>query len=193
MLGLLEPTNGNITIFGKKPQKISKHIGYVPQYSKHNPSFPITLEEVVLQGTLNSRSNFIFFRKNIKQLAEQAMDSLGILDRRKSNFGELSGGLKQRGLIARAIVSNPSILILDEPVASVDSSVESDIFDMLKELNSKMTIIMVSHDLGFVSGYVNRVACINKRLSCKDTSSLELKIEDIYNKNTKMIKHSCGL
>jgi len=194
ILGLENPDAGKITIMGDKPGVNTLKIGYVPQFSHHDRLFPISVKDVVLQGLINSRSLFPFFKKSEIEKAVRIMTSLGIKNRENDRFGELSGGLKQRALIARAIVSDPEILLLDEPVASVDSSIEKDIYEMLVELNKRMTIVMVSHDLGFVSQYVNKIGCINKTMVCHKTEEITNDtIDDMYHGKSIMINHRCGI
>ena len=109
---------------------------------------------------------------------------------RSRQVGELSGGQLQRVLIARALVCQPEILILDEPTANVDMRIEEDIFSLLKNYSDHMTIIVVSHDIAFISGYVDRVACLNRTLVCHNTESISGKmIEELYDAPVKMIHH----
>jgi len=194
ILGLEVPGKGKIKIFGDKPDINTSRAGYVPQFSSHDRMFPISVRDVVLQGLINRNSFFPFYNKRDLMKVEEMMDLLGIKGRAKDRFGDLSGGLKQRTLIARAIVSDPELLLLDEPVASVDSSIEKDIYDMLVELNRKMTVVMVSHDLGFVSQYVNKVGCVNRTFVCHRTEEMSAEIVDgMYSGKNIMIKHKCGI
>lgn len=194
MLGLLKPSKGSIEILGTTPQKSTNRIGYVPQFNTTDNLFPINSLNVVLMGLTDSNSFLPWFSKKQINRALEVMADVGIEDLSKKSFGELSGGQKQRCLIARAIASSPSILFLDEPTASVDSKVESSIYELLKVLNKDITIVLVSHDLGFVSAYVNKVACVNKKLAMHKTTDINAKdINKIYNAEMSMIKHECGL
>ena len=126
--------------------------------------------------------------------AEEAMEKAEIHDLQNHHFGTLSGGQKQRVLMARALVGNPELLLLDEPTASIDGRVEQDIYELLKKLNEKVTIILVSHDLGFISSYVKHVACVNRRLVCNPTNEITGDvIEACYSGPVHMIKHKCEL
>jgi zinc transport system ATP-binding protein len=108
----------------------------------------------------------------------------------KRQISTLSGGQLQRVLVARALACDPRILILDEPTANIDMRVESDIFDLLKHLNQRMTIILVSHDVGFISQYVNRVACLNRTLVCHQTSCINGQvIDELYGTHVHMVEH----
>ncbi len=193
MLGLLTPDRGTIRLFGMPPKKARHLTGYVPQFSLADYTFPITVEEVVSMGVISSRT--VLFRNPARDVVREAMASVGIEPLARKPFGELSCGQRQRCLIARALASKPALLLLDEPTSSVDISVEQDFFELLHRLNADMTIILVSHDIGFISSYVNRVACVNTRLSCHNMDSLDItKIsQDAYPGDMAMLKHHCKL
>ncbi len=194
ILGLLSPQKGELKVFGQSPCKSRIRTGYVPQFSVHDRSFPIDVENVVMQGLIGNTSFGPFYSKNVKKKVADIIEKLGLTQRMKDRFGDLSGGLKQRTLIARAVVSQPELLLLDEPVSSVDSSVEKDVFEMLNLLNKKMTIVLVSHDIGFVSKYVNKIACVNKTLVIHDAGEITSGIiEDAYRGKQVAVNHSCGI
>jgi zinc transport system ATP-binding protein len=193
MLGLLEPDRGRIRLFGTEPAEARHLTGYVPQFSAADVTFPITVEEVAEMGVLTPRT--ILFRHPGRDRVRSALAAVGIEALAKTPFGELSGGQRQRCLIARALASNPRLLILDEPTSSVDTSVEQDFFELLKNLNKTMTIILVSHDIGFISSYVNRVACVNRRLTCHGIEQMDVeKIgKQAYSGAVSMLRHDCKL
>lgn len=194
ILGSLQPDRGNISVFGVSPKKARFQIGYVPQHAFFDQGFPITALEVVLMGTI--QANSLFFRYSLRDhlAAMQAMDALNIADLADVRYGQLSGGEKQRVLIARALVGKPKLLILDEPTASVDSRVEHDVYELLKELNGEIPILIVSHDLGFVSSYVNKVVCLNKQLEVHDVDDISKGvITNLYKSPMEMINHQCLL
>jgi len=195
ILGLIHPDDGEVLISGKRVVGPGRDkVAYVPQFSSHDLNFPISVEDVVFQGLMNSNSFFPYPTVKDRKVVDQALEKVGLTDRKKMRFGELSGGLKQRTLVARAIVSQPEILLLDEPVASVDSSVERDIYEMLREFNEKMTILMVSHDLGFVSHFVNKISCVNRTMVCHETTEVTSEdMDSLYNRKSLMIKHTCGI
>jgi zinc transport system ATP-binding protein len=148
------------------------------------------VEEVVLMGRLGKTSSIGFFNKADKRAAEKSMNDVEILDLRKRAIGSLSGGQLQRVLIARALTCEPKIMILDEPTANIDMKIEKDIFDLLKQLNESVTIIVVTHDIGFISQYIDRVACINRTLICHPTSELTGEtIENMYGTHMHMVHH----
>ena len=190
ILGLLAPDHGTVEVLGKPPVQSVKNVGYMPQFAPFTRDFPISVEETVLMGRLGKTSSMGFFSKEDKQLAAESMDAVEVLDLRKRSIGSLSGGQLQRALIARALTCNPEIMILDEPTANVDMKVEKDIFDLLKRLNEKITIIVVTHDIGFISQYIDRVACINRTLICHPTSELTGEtIENLYGTHLHMVHH----
>jgi zinc transport system ATP-binding protein len=190
ILGLLEPQSGKVWVLGKPPNKGRKAIGYVPQYANIERDFPITVEDTVLLGRLGKTRSIFGYTREDKTAAHKAMQETEIEDLKHRRLGTLSGGQFQRVLISRALVSDPEILILDEPTANIDLRVEEDIFDLLKKLNQRVTIIIVSHDVGFISEYVSRVACLNRSLICHETSSISGEmIEELYGTQVHMIQH----
>ena len=164
MLGLLNADSGSIRIFGKKPQDVSHRIGYVPQDVHVNQNFPISTADVVLMGKLKPAKGWFRHSKEDRLAARQALEQVGMQKFRDQRIGQLSGGQKQRVLIARALVTDPDILFLDEPTASIDTRGQNEFYALLKELNHKITIIVVSHDLMVISRSVKSVACVNQRL-----------------------------
>ena len=194
MLGLIHPLSGKVRVFGQPPEHARHFIGYVPQHADLDSSFPISVMDVVLIGRLGKAPRLGRYRKTDRQTAEEAMQEVEIYDLRNRRFGTLSGGQKQRVLMARALVGKPDLLLLDEPTTSVDGRVEQDIYELLKKLNEKVTIILVSHDLGFISSYVKHVACVNRRLVCNPTNEITGDvIEACYSGPVHMIKHKCEL
>ncbi|MBU2510025.1 ABC transporter ATP-binding protein [bacterium] len=164
ILGLYKPLRGTVVVKGRSADKASSFIGYVPQNVHINSSFPITVLDVVLMGKLSPGR---FFKHDTKMDRQQAMEALGrmqIEDLAGERIGELSGGQKQRVFIARSLVTDPEILLLDEPTASIDSKGQSDFLKLLVELNKTITILVVSHDLFAISSFVKSVACVNRRL-----------------------------
>jgi zinc transport system ATP-binding protein len=164
MLGLLKADSGSIRIFGKPPTEVSYRIGYVPQDFHINQNFPISSLDVVLMGKLKPGKRWTRHAKEDRMDALQALERAGIGKYSNHRIGELSIGQKQRVFIARALVTDPDILFLDEPTASIDTKGQNEFYAILKELNHKITIIVVSHDLMVISRYVKSVACVNQRL-----------------------------
>lgn len=192
ILGLLQPGSGTITVLGKAPRLARSRIGYVPQYPTFSRrDFPINVRDTVLMGRLGNGRWYGGYSREDHSLAREAMAAVEILDIAGRPIGSLSGGQLQRALIARALACEPEILILDEPTANIDMRVEEDIFGLLKQYNARMTIIVVSHDIAFISGYVGRVACLNRTLVCHTTDAISGKtIEELYGAPVRMIHHA---
>jgi zinc transport system ATP-binding protein len=164
LLGLLKPDTGSIRVLGDSPGEASHHIGYVRQDVHINQSFPITAMDVVLMGKLDPRRRWARHTAQDRRDALQALERMEMAPYAKRRIGELSGGQRQRVFIARALVTQPRLLLLDEPTASIDTKGQAEFFHMLKGLNRDVTIMVVSHDLLVISTYVKSVACVNKRL-----------------------------
>ncbi len=164
ILGLLEPMQGEVRIFGKPPKYTRHRIGYVPQAVEFDRDFPISVWDVVRMGRLNRRKLFQRFSSQDNALVEQALTQVGMRDLARRPIGELSGGQRQRVYIARALAAEPSFLLLDEPTASVDPQVRTSIYELLRELNDHVTILMISHDMSAISSYVKTIGCLNHRL-----------------------------
>jgi zinc transport system ATP-binding protein len=164
MLGLLKPDRGTVRVTGQSTQKASTSIGYVPQDVHINRSFPITALDVVLMGKLEPKKRWARKTTSNRQEAMTALERMEMAPLAEKKIGELSSGQCQRVFIARALVTEPQLLLLDEPTASIDTKGQAEFFEMLKDLNRDVTIVVVSHDLLAVSRYVKSVACVNRVL-----------------------------
>lgn len=181
VLGLLQPGRGRILVNGCPPHAHDTTIGYVPQHVNHNLSFPATALDVVLMGYFDPRRRFRFGNsKEQKEYARAIMDKLGIGDCTGRKIVALSGGQRQRVLIARALVSRPELLVLDEPTASIDTKGQTDFYELLKELNRELTILMVSHDLLIVASYAKSIACLNRRLHYHQSFNSSSEVLDAF-------------
>ena len=190
ILGLLQPTRGSIRVFDQTPKKGRRDIGYVPQYPVFNRDFPISVEQTVLMGRLGRSGLFGHYTSADRDSAMRAMEETEIATLAKRQLNTLSGGQLQRVLLARALACDPQMLILDEPTANIDMRLETDIFDLLKGLNKRLSIIVVSHDIGFISQYVDRVACLNRTLICHHTEEIDGQtISDLYGSDVRMVAH----
>jgi zinc transport system ATP-binding protein len=165
LLGLLKPDRGSIRIFGKSPEQFRDRIGYVPQFKLFDKQFPISVLEVVLQGCLSKLNWWGHFSKEYIRKAKEALAKMHLEDKADEAFGTLSGGQMQRVLIARSLVSQPDLLLLDESTSSVDAETERSIYKLLLELKGKMTIIMVTHDLSNLVDKADRFLCIQKQMT----------------------------
>jgi len=169
ILGLLKPDRGNICLFGRDPRS-HQGIGYVPQQVRVDRDFPINVQDVVTTGCLGGFPLFPRYRADECRAAETAMNLAQIANLKSRRISELSGGQIQRLLIARALASQPQLLVLDEPTANLDSSVEHDIYEILKGLSERTSIILVAHNLDLLSRYADRIALVNRRLECHATA-----------------------
>ncbi|MBI2992798.1 MAG: ABC transporter ATP-binding protein [Gammaproteobacteria bacterium] len=190
MLGLLTPDRGTIRVFGEPPVLSRRRVGYVPQHPGFSRQFPVTVVEVVLLGRLGTGAGLGGFSRLDRFKAIQALRAVQIEDIARRRINTLSGGQLQRVLIARALACDPELLVLDEPTANIDLRAEEDIFALLREFNRRMAIVVVSHDVAFISGFVNRVGCLNRTLACHDTTDISGKtIEELYGAPVRMIHH----
>ncbi len=164
IMGLLKPTAGSVKVFGNDPLRVSDRIGYVPQHSPYDITFPITTLEVVLMSRLSTRRLVRGYRREDTVAALNALEIVKMTEYRGRQIGSLSTGQRQRVLLARAIATDPGLLILDEPLAGVDVCLEFEFYSLLNDLKGKMSIILVSHDIGVVSHHVDEIACLNRRL-----------------------------
>lgn len=190
MLGLLEPQKGQVEIFGTTPTEARLRIGYVPQFATFDRNFPISVRETVLQGRLGKTRLIGGYRRLDHQLAQQALEEVELADLAHRPLTSLSGGQLQRVLIARALACQPEVLILDEPTAHIDPKIEEGVFELLKRLNQRLTVLVVSHDIGFITRYITRVACLNRTLVCHATSEITGEmIEQLYGGPLRAVHH----
>jgi len=161
ILGLREGYQGKITVFGediRNNRKVLKKIGYIPQKNIIDQGFPATVEEIVSLGV---------FERKTKDKIISAINTVGLLEQKHKRIGELSGGQQQRILIAKALVNEPQLLILDEPTTGIDLETQNKFYSLLRKLNSenKITIILASHDLDAINKLANKIACVNRKMS----------------------------
>lgn len=164
ILGFLQPDSGKISVLGGAPSAVRNQIAYVPQAIRFDRQFPISVMELVLLGRLSHLPWYGRYRDEDVQKAIKVLERVGLSAYRDNPFGTLSGGQAQRALIARALVSDPKLLLLDEPTASVDLQAEADIYALLKELQGTMTMMMVTHDLSAIIREVHRVLCVQREV-----------------------------
>lgn len=190
MLGLLRPQQGTVRLFGASPVETRQRVGYMTQYAHLDLRFPITVLGVALMGRLGQGSRLGPARRSDRQLAMQALEKVGLQGLESRPFAALSGGQRQRLLIARALVTEPDLLLLDEPTSNLDLQGESEFMTLLKDLNQRMAIVLVSHDIGFVSSAVKRVFCVNRRVTTHETSSITPEIlAELYGGSMRMVHH----
>ncbi len=163
MLGILKPDRGRIRILGQAPHDASHRVGYVPQGTDFNRNFPVSVLDVALMGRMSTSRIGRRYSREDREKVKEGLEKVGMWGYRNRSIGKLSGGQKQRVFIARALATNPEILFLDEPTASVDSEFKTDLYDFLKELNKEVTIVVISHDIGIISAHMKSIACVNNR------------------------------
>jgi len=170
ILGLIKPVKGSISF---NNEFLSANIiGYLPQISTGDINYPVTVTDVVLSGMMIKKKVISRMSSTDKKLAREVIGELGLTGFEKSPLNELSGGQLQRVFLGRAIIGDPNLLLLDEPGNFVDSTFENDFYEKLKELNSRMAILMVSHDIGMISSHVKSYACVNKSLHYHPSSEI---------------------
>jgi zinc transport system ATP-binding protein len=161
ILGLIKPTEGIITFFENGEKVNSLNIGYLPQVNQIDKKFPITVFDVILSGLTPKGKIFKRYSSEDKQKVRHVAKQMGVEDLLSRSIGELSGGQLQRVLLGRAIADNPKLIILDEPNAYVDKRFETNFYRLLGDINKKMAIILVSHDIGTIISMVKNIACVN--------------------------------
>jgi len=193
ILGLLQPSRGRVLLFGERPERSRWRVGYVPQSHRFDPQFPVTVLDVVLMGRLGNASPLGPYRRRDRAAALHALETVGLARLFTRSFSSLSGGQKQRVLIGRALAGDPELLLLDEPTANVDAAAEKSIHEMLKALNARMTVVMVTHDLGFVSGLMSSVLCVNRRVVRHPTLGIDQVTPELlaglYGADARAVQH----
>jgi zinc transport system ATP-binding protein len=186
ILGLIKPYSGKI-IFRNDMNGQRKPFGYLPQVKHIDRKFPITVYDVVKSGELMKTRNKTEIP--IKEKVTALLNELGIYDIRKKSIGQLSGGQMQRVFLCRALLSDPKVLILDEPDTFVDNRFEGELYEKLNLLNQNMAIILVSHDVGTISAYVKTIACVNRNLHYHASNKITQEQLDGYNCPIQIISH----
>jgi len=190
ILGILKPDQGMIRVFGKPPGMLPHLMGYVPQHTHIDAPFPISVMDVVLMGRLAQSGRRWRYSREDRQATEKALARAGILEYRDRSINNLSGGERQRAFIARALVSEPRILFLDEPTASVDQKWHTNLYELLQDLNKTVTVVVVSHDISILSSYVRSVACVNRSLYYHDAAEIPAGILDqMYQCPVEIVAH----
>ena len=164
LLGLLAPMRGKVRVMGADVAEGRRHIGYVPQTVAFDRDFPISVWDVAQMGRLGTRRILQRYTAADSEIIAQALRNVDMLHLRDHPIGQLSGGQRQRVYVARALATEPKILLLDEPLSSVDPQVSSSIYELLSRLNERITILLISHDMSAISAHVKTVGCLNRRL-----------------------------
>ena len=190
ILGLISPSRGKVSVLGKPPEKSRSKIGYVPQHNLFDRDFPISVGDVVLMGRYGKSGLFRRYSSEDRRATQDALQTVGMLDYKDRQMGKLSGGELQRIFIARALVAEPKLLLLDEPTASVDPAMQTEFYELLEKLKKQMAIVLVSHDISAISIYVDKLACLNRQLHYHGSKEITPEIlEATYKCPVQMIAH----
>jgi zinc transport system ATP-binding protein len=184
VMGLIKPDKGWV-----RHHMDARDIGYLPQGNQVDEKFPISVREVVASGLSQAPMLRQLTRRKEQKQLDQILDQLGLGALAGRPIGELSGGELQRSLLARAIVSSPRLLILDEPDTHVDNKFEMELYALLRELNASMTILLVSHDIGIISPYIKTIACVNRDLHYHASNEINEEQLKVYNCPIEIISH----
>lgn len=188
ILGLLKPDRGTVKVFGKNPEEGRKLAGYLPQNIYFDLNFPINVFDIVIMGRYKGLVRK--YSEKDRESALGALETVGMLEYRNRHISMLSAGQLQRVLIARAIAREPELLLLDEPMASVDPGTQKSIYELFLELNKKMAIAFVTHDIGAISIYIDSVLCLNRKLFYHGPKEGSLgKLEEAYRCPVEILAH----
>jgi zinc transport system ATP-binding protein len=182
ILGLIKPVKGKIEFNSSLINGNS--IGYLPQISTGDANYPVTVTDVILSGMMIRKKILSRMSAADKKRTREVIEELGLSGMEQSSLAELSGGQLQRVFLGRAIIGNPRLLLLDEPGNFVDSTFEKDFYGKLKDLNSRMAILMVSHDIGMISAHVKSYACVNRKLHYHSSSEIS---------NEQLLAYGCPI
>ncbi|MGM0378618.1 MAG: metal ABC transporter ATP-binding protein [Bacillota bacterium] len=184
ILGFLTPNSGTIR------KKENLNIGYVPQKDSFEKSFPIKVKNVVLSGILSDKLFFHKYSKKNKNKLRDILNLLEINDLKNKQINELSGGEMQKVFLARALIQEPNLLLLDEPFANIDSESKNKYLKLLKDLSENMSILLISHDISVISSYTDDVICINKDVHYHDSNTLTNKeLQNTYGCPVELVGH----
>ena len=188
VLGLLSPLSGSVKYENEsRPDKCM--MGYLPQVNSSEKSFPIRVIDVVLSGLMGKKGLIKRYSKQEKEKAVELLRFVNLESHAYSTIGKLSGGQMQRVFLCRAIINTPKVLILDEPNNFVDKSFERELYELLCELNKKMAILLVSHDIGTIPSIVKTIACVNEELHYHNTNIITPEVLQTYNCPIELITH----
>ncbi|MBN1647986.1 MAG: ABC transporter ATP-binding protein [Spirochaetales bacterium] len=191
MAGLLVPDAGSVTIDGIPAGRCRGRIGYVPQHIGFDRKFPMTVFDVVLSGLIKPLG---FYTRRDKAKTEDLLEELGLAELKNRHIGSLSGGQTQRMLIARALVAETDILLLDEPTSNIDLNAGKQLGELIGKIGQKMTVFLVTHDTGFVSALTDRVFCINRTLAEHPADDDFIsRIASSYGENSKIVHHETNI
>jgi zinc transport system ATP-binding protein len=186
----LRPWRGTALIDGQPVNEMRHRIGYVPQWIEFDPEFPVRVRDVVRMGRLAQTRLFRRYSRADDAIVDRVLGEMDLQGLADMPMGELSGGQRQRTLIARALAVEPTLLLLDEPTANVDTRISAAVYELLARLNERMTILLVTHDMGVISARVKSVGCLNRRLHYHGGRDLSRQVlEETYQCPIDLIAH----
>jgi zinc transport system ATP-binding protein len=186
ILGIMAPWSGTIRLCAD----VGGRLGYVPQFANFNRHFPVSVFDMVLMGCLNAENYLRRYKREDRDKTGAILEKLGLYDKKEANITDLSGGQLQRVLIARALVSDPLALFLDEPTTSMDVSSQSDLLELLAELGARMSIVVVTHDPTPYAQAYRHIACLNRQLHYHERGELDsLTLERVYGCPVELLGH----
>jgi len=189
ILGFIKIDSGSIEILGERNISGRIHVGYIPQFMVRDSDFPLTVRDIILSGKYSGC--FKKYTDDDILSIEEYIEEFSLLELKNKRIHELSGGEMQRVLIARALVRNPKILLMDEPTSSVDKKSQDEFFMLLSRLRERMAIILVTHDLGAVSTYIERIICLNHKINYDGPTAEGLtRLDETYKGSINIINHS---
>ena len=188
ILGLLKPDRGTIRVLGKSPEQARPKIGYVPQQFQFDHKFPIRVIDVVLMGRLTGWRGL--YSRQDRRVALRALEQVELSEFSRRHIAELSGGQRQRVLIARALATEPLLLLLDEPTAHIDMAAQQEFYTFIERLKEQLTILMVTHDVAFVAPFVKSVLCVNRNVVMHPTVAITPEvINNLYGETMRFVSH----
>lgn len=190
LLGLLNPMEGDVKVLGVDPVSARPMIGYVPQRSNYERDFPISVWDTTLMGRLSRGTLRRACNHEDQEAAKEALAAVDMLDFKNRQIGQLSEGQRQRVFVARALASRPKLLLLDEPTASVDVVMQTGIYQLLTKIKQSLTIVLVTHDIGVIASYVDKIACLGGEMFYHDSKEIRAEdLEKMYSCPVELIAH----
>ncbi|MFB6320362.1 metal ABC transporter ATP-binding protein [Saccharicrinis sp. FJH54] len=187
IVGLLQPERGKMQAYRNNKPSDKLRVGYLAQKNQIDQQFPIRVREVVASGT-SKKWSMRYSKKDLRE-TDALLEQLHLTHLKGAAISEISGGEMQRALLGRAIISNPDLLLLDEPNTYLDQHSEDMLYSILNDLNTRMAIILVSHDLGIISSYVKTIACINYTMHYHPNNEITEEMLESYQCPVELITH----